>query len=209
VALAQVKYGALQLSAHGVETEGSRLGQPVDDVLALLDEPERLDQRVYQLLAWGVFGLLGDLPPATDAERESVAGLDLVALFGERATRLARTRVRRMARDGTPEAVLRAARQAAKGKLDPWLAPHLARITFSQGGGPDDVPDLLALVAWCLLRAAEGDSYRVARCGWCRLWWFTAGKGAYCERPAPGYKGHTCRQAAAMRTYRKRQRKGK
>jgi hypothetical protein len=185
MAQAEVTYGIIRLGdPSGVEAN-IRLEQPVNELLALRDKPGNAGDRIKALLAYGVFGLLG----SSDRER-------------------AYNRIRRWRKERIPEAVLRAAKKASEGRLDPWLAPHLARVRFSQGSGADEIPDLLALVAWSIHRAALSDRYRVARCEWCGLPWFTAGRGRYCERDAPG-SVQTCLQLGKMRDFRARQRKGK
>jgi hypothetical protein len=200
MAQAEFKYGTVRLSGGHVSMETKRLGQPVDDVLALLDDPSRKKQREDELIAYGVFGLLG---PAIPTDRDDAGS---IARLGP-TSRSARTRIRRMVRDGAPAAVLKAAKAATEGRVDPWLAPHLARVRFGQGEGghADEIPDLLALVAWSLLHAAMSDRFRVTRCEWCRLPWFTSGHGRYCERRAPESR-QTCRQAGSLRDFRARQR---
>jgi hypothetical protein len=200
MAQATIRYGQLHLAGPDVSAQIEKLGQVVDDLLGLLDDPSRSAQREEELLGWGLFGLFG--PRKRDAQEGQPVSLERVARAG-------RNQIRRMVRESVPQSVLKAARKASEGRIDPWLTPHLARVTFSQGDGPDEVPDLLALVAWTLLQAAMGDHYRVRKCEWCDLPWFTSGQGRYCDRIAPGSdvgSTQTCRRVASLHNFRSRTR---
>src|SRR5262245_21417999 len=100
--------------------ETKRLDQVANDMLGLLDDPARAEQREEEVATYGLFGLLGPPTPTVHSEDEadrtgSVADLSLSK------TRGARARVRRMVRDEVPAAVLKAARKAAEGRVDPWI----------------------------------------------------------------------------------------
>ena len=184
MAYAAVKYG-IALRA-GETTRRLRATAPVDHVLALNGlDLERDAGRVVEIYAtYAPFRLLGGPAPRSVGERYEAGQLaDEIARFRRQITAWQDT--------GVPQVFLRAAREAAEGRLSPELAPYLERVG-SPDGELEEIGDLLSLAAWSLDRNLQRlHRYDVVDCERCATPFLSTG-ARYCRRIAPGSFTHTC-----------------
>jgi hypothetical protein len=111
----------------------------------------------------------------------------------------------RFIRDGAVEELVEIARHAAHGRV-PYadLARFLERLRF-ESGGTFEAPDLAALAAWSIERAASRGA-RLVECPECgRPRFAPRSASAYCYRPAPG-KTMTCAQLHAHERFAEKRR---
>ena len=189
MAYAAVKYG-IALRA-GEATRRLRASAPVDHVLALTGlDLERDAGRVVEIYAtYAPFRLLGDAGARHEVGAKYEAGqlADQIARF--------RRQIIEWQQAGIPDAFLRAAKEAAEGRLSPELAPYLERV-----GSPDEdldeITDLLSLAAWSIDRNLQRlHRYEVVDCELCGTPFLSTG-ARYCRRIAPGSFTHTCLEVA-------------
>ena len=212
MATVRVRYGRLHLEGvltrdvegrmeTGATFKNEPLTLPVDDLLMLLTDDKRELERVTTELFSGyrATGLLFREPPHAPTREQLVE-------HREASVKKLRRQIRAWRRDGIPELFLRAAERASRGRFTAELGPHLERVRFGGASKPDEVPDLLALAAWCLDQALRQGRLELRNCAYCERPFLSTGQARYCQRLARGSAGQTCQDVGKVKDYRERQR---
>jgi hypothetical protein len=158
------------------------LTQPVDLMLALVDDPGPIDERRSQELV--------DFYSPLVAEAQAAR------------------RIRQWRKTAAPD-FLAAARRGQRGILDARLAPYIERVAI-EGEGIVTVGDFPALAAWSFHQfIVRGGRYTLRRCAFCNGWFLGSERATYCRRLAPGSKTQNCQDRAKVLDFRARKQRSK
>jgi hypothetical protein len=191
------------------------LGSIVDDVLGL--PPHNSGRGTYLLWAYARYHPAEQEGIADRAFADSGVFADAGAFFS------ATSPTNHNTLDALPFLFKEAVEEdATQGRLSPFLASHLARVT-RLADRTIEATDLPALAAWALEEKLRGGPVRVAFCLMCGRRWLPDRHAVYCRRPAPdrhlvanrdalieagdwpwGLPVATCREVAKQAAYRER-----